>query len=235
MGIYGVYIISKSGGMIFNYDHNLPVIETEKTFSYPLDIKLSMEQKRLTVVFGERDGIKIGHVLLAVNGTPVFVSSDGKRAVVKASAAANNSSSSTGGEDMDILEMLGQSQAYPIDLKFGRPRATTNEKIVLTSMLHALHALAVQLSPEIGSSGIQELETDTFKLHCSQTLTGVKFLVVAEPKQAGVDQLLDKIYELYSDYALKNPFYSLEMPIRADLFDQHLHTAIDQIEKTGFI
>ena len=71
MGIYGVYIISKSGGMIFNYDHNLPVIETEKTFSYPLDIKLSMEQKRLTVVFGERDGIKIGHVLLAVNGVPV--------------------------------------------------------------------------------------------------------------------------------------------------------------------
>ena len=48
----------------------------------------------------------------------------------------------------------------------------------------------------------------------SQTLTGVKFLVVAEPKQAGCDQLLDKIYELYSDYALKNPFYSLEMPIR---------------------
>ena len=71
MGIYGVFIISKSGGMIFNYDHNLPVIETEKTFSYPLDIKLSMEQKRLTVVFGERDGIKIGHVLLAVNGVPV--------------------------------------------------------------------------------------------------------------------------------------------------------------------
>jgi len=237
MGIYGVFIISKSGGMIFNYDHNLPVIETEKTFSYPLDIKLSMEQKRLTVVFGERDGIKIGHVLLAVNGVPVSVSQDGKRAVVRASASSGTTTndSSTGNEDRDVLDMLGQSKSYPIDLKFGRPRATTNEKIVLTSMLHALHALAVQLSPEVGSSGIQELETDTFKLHCSQTLTGVKFLVVAEPKQAGCDQLLDKIYELYSDYALKNPFYSLEMPIRADLFDQHLQTAIDQIEKTGFI
>ena len=32
--------------------------------------------------------------------------------------------------------------------------------------------------------------------------------------KAGVDQLLDKIYELYADFALKNPFYSLEMPIR---------------------
>lgn len=59
--------------------------------------------------------------------------------------------------------------------------------------------------------------------------------MVSDPKQAGVDQLLDKIYELYADYALKNPFYSLEMPIRADLFDQNLQTAIDQIERTGFI
>ena len=96
-------------------------------------------------------------------------------------------------------------------------------------------ALAVQLSPELGSSGIQELETDTFKLCCSQTVTGVKFLVVCDPKQMGVDQLLDKIYELYADFALKNPFYSLEMPIRADLFDQNLQVAIDQIERTGFI
>jgi hypothetical protein len=68
-----------------------------------------------------------------------------------------------------------------------------------------------------------------------QTVTGVKFLVVSDPKQQGIDQLLDKIYELYSDFALKNPFYSLEMPIRADLFDQNLQVAIDQIERTGFI
>jgi len=58
---------------------------------------------------------------------------------------------------------------------------------------------------------------------------------VADRNQAGVDQLLDKIYELYADFALKNPFYSLEMPIRADLFDEQLQVAIDQIERTGFI
>jgi len=58
---------------------------------------------------------------------------------------------------------------------------------------------------------------------------------VSDPRQQGVDQLLDKVYELYADYALKNPFYSLEMPIRADLFDSHLQTAVDQIERTGFI
>jgi len=86
-----------------------------------------------------------------------------------------------------------------------------------------------------GSSGIKELETDTFKLHCNQTVTGVKFIVISDRNQQGVGQLLDKVYELYADFALKNPFYSLEMPIRADLFEEHLQVAIDQIEKTGFI
>lgn len=57
MVIYGVYIVSKSGGLIFNHDHNVPKIETEKPFNYPLDIKLSYENKKIVVSFGQRDGI----------------------------------------------------------------------------------------------------------------------------------------------------------------------------------
>lgn len=224
MGIYNIFIVSKSGGLIYHYDHNLPVRETEKTFGYPLDIKLELDHKRVAVVFGERDGIRIGHSLLSVNGTPVVV--QGGQAILEGAAEGHG----------DVFEMINKKENYPLNLKFGRPsRLTTNEKIVLASMFYPLHALAVQLSPELNSSGIQEMETDTFKLYCSQTLTGVKFLVVCDPKQIGIDQLLDKIYELYSDFALKNPFYSLEMPIRADLFDQHLSVAIDQIERTGII
>ncbi len=66
-----------------------------------------------------------------------------------------------------------------------------------------------------------------------QSIMTVTRLIMSQ--QMGIDQLLDKIYELYSDFALKNPFYSLEMPIRADLFDTNLQVAIDQIERTGFI
>lgn len=43
---------------------------------------------------------------------------------------------------------------------------------------------------------------------------GVKFIVMSDPKQQKIDELLSKIYELYSDYVLKNPFYSVDMPIR---------------------
>lgn len=58
-------------------------------------------------------------------------------------------------------------------------------------------------------------------------------MVISDPKQNGVETLLHRVYELYSDYALKNPFYSLEMPIRCELFDEHLKTALDQAERLG--
>ena len=30
MSVYHVFIVSKSGGLIFNYDHNIPDTETDK-------------------------------------------------------------------------------------------------------------------------------------------------------------------------------------------------------------
>ena len=59
-GIYSVYIISRSGGLIFNYDieSNYPSTEVEKTFSYPLDVKLEYANQRISVMFGQRDNIK---------------------------------------------------------------------------------------------------------------------------------------------------------------------------------
>ena len=44
--------------------------------------------------------------------------------------------------------------------------------------------------------------------------SGIKFIIISDTKQQKVEELLRKIYELYSDYVLKNPFYSLDMPIR---------------------
>ena len=58
-------------------------------------------------------------------------------------------------------------------------------------------------------------------------------MVVAEPIQSGLETLLKKIYELYADYALKNPFYSLEQPLRCELFDINLTALLESFEKTG--
>ncbi|CAB3365514.1 Hypothetical predicted protein [Cloeon dipterum] len=213
MGIYSVYIVSKSGGLIFQHDHLVPKVETEKTCSFPLDIKLIFENKRIVVNYGQRDGIMVGHQLLAINGVQVTgrVLEDGR----------------------DALDILEKPENYPVNLKFGRPKMTTNDKLFLASMFYPLFAIAIQLSPEPKSSGIEVLEADTFKLHCYQTPTGVKFMVICEPSQQGMDILLKKIYELYADYALKNPFYSLEMPIRCELFDTNLQSLLETVEKSG--
>lgn len=37
-----------------------------------------------------------------------------------------------------------------------------------------------------------------------------------------VPRLLRKVFDLYTDYVLKNPFYETEMPIRCELFDANL-------------
>ena len=95
----GSIIVSKSGGLIYHYDHNVPPRETEKTFSFPLDIKLELEHKRIAVVFGERDGIKIGHSLLAVNGTKVKV--ENGKALIE----------NDGNDGKDVFEVL---IIYPI-------------------------------------------------------------------------------------------------------------------------
>jgi len=155
----------------------------------------------------------VGHVLTAVNGNAI-----------------------TGREledGRDILNMLEQPENFPITLKFNRAKMTTNEKIFLASMFYPLFAIASQLSPEPRSSGIEILEADTFRLYCFQTLTGIKFMIVAEPSQPGMEILLKRVYDLYADYALKNPFYALEMPIRCELFEINLQTLLETVEKSG--
>lgn len=71
-------------------------------------------------------------------------------------------------------------------------------------------------------SGIEVLETGLFRLTCFQTVSGMKFLLFTEPTQPNVEAILRRVYELYADYVMKNPFYQLEMPIRAENFDRHL-------------
>lgn len=155
----------------------------------------------------------VGHVLLSVNGIGVT----GKQL----------------DDGRDVFEVLADQENFPVSLRFARARMTTNEKIFLASMFYPLFAIASQLSPEPRCSGIEVLEADTFRLHCFQTLTGVKLMCVCDPQQQGVEQLLRRLYELYADYALKNPFYSLEMPIRCELFETNLASLLEQVEKTG--
>lgn len=78
-------------------------------------------------------------------------------------------------------------------------------------------------------TGLEVMETENFRLQCFNTMTGTKFLLFTDTTQTNIDVTLRRIYDLYSDYVMKNPFYQLEMPIRCEMFERKLLSYIREI------
>jgi hypothetical protein len=106
---------------------------------------------------------------------------------------------------------------------------------MMSSIFHAQHAIAAQLSPVTPASGIVQVDGDHFCIVCLQTMTGLKLVAVVDTSSLNVNALLMKVYELYADFALKNPFYALDMPIRCALFDTALAALLDRYNKSGSV
>ncbi|KAI8056951.1 Sybindin-like protein [Syncephalis plumigaleata] len=115
------------------------------------------------------------------------------------------------------------------DFGDGLNKLSGNDYLILAGTFHGVHAIASKISPIPGSSGIEMIEADTFRIYCFQTLTGIKFLLITDPQHANADQHTRKIYEFYADYAMKNPFHTPEMPVRCELFDQRLAKFIQTV------
>ncbi|XP_065322029.1 trafficking protein particle complex subunit 4-like isoform X2 [Gordionus sp. m RMFG-2023] len=182
-----------TGSLIYNVENEEIYSHVENIYNFPLNLILKTNTDSITVEFGDKDLVKSGYVLSEINGRAIKL------------IYTNNQS---------VLDYLKDKAHYPVRLKFSSPRLKANDKIMLASMFHSLYAIISQLSPENNCKGIESIETDIYKLCCFQTLTSTKFLLIVDNKQNCTDLLLNKLYELYADYVLKNPFYSLEMPIR---------------------
>ena len=61
------------------------------------------------------------------------------------------------------------------------PKLGGNDYLRLASTFHGLHAITSNLSPTGSSSGIEVLESETFKLQCYQTPTGMPSLFIFYP------------------------------------------------------
>eukprot|EP00906_Rhabdomonas_costata_P034300 RCo048277 len=109
-----------------------------------------------------------------------------------------------------------------------------NAYLKLSGCFHAQHALARQLSPVGGDSGIEYIEAEDFKLFCYEAPTGVKFVLITGRQTQNingkVDAVLRAIYELYADYVLKNHFYDMDQPIRVEKWETKLEALIEQAE-----
>lgn len=129
----------------------------------------------------------------------------------------------------------------------GLNKISTNDYLVLAGTFHGVHAITARLNPipqqqpnrnsaSAGSmnrpepsSGLEVLESENFRLQCFTTLTGIKFLLFTDTTQTNVDLTIRRVYEMYTDYVMKNPFYQLEMPVRCDLFERKLTSYIREI------
>ncbi|KAI0838965.1 Sybindin-like protein [Hypoxylon sp. FL0890] len=137
----------------------------------------------------------------------------------------------------------------------GLNQLNTNDYLVLAGTFHGVHAITARLNPLKGlmaqqqpatvtaggvpipsrpepPSGLEVLESENFRLQCFNTLTGTKFLLFTDTMQTNVDVVMRKVYDLYSDYVMKNPFYQLEMPIRCETFDRKLNSYIREINSS---
>lgn len=148
-----------------------------------------------------------------------------------------------------LLE-LSMGEIYPL-ASLLRP----NTSRLLAHLIDRVHAITARLNPLKGlinsqhqtavtaggvpiptrpepPSGLEVLESENFRLQCFNTLTGTKFLLFTDTMQTNVDLAMRKIYDLYSDYVMKNPFYQLEMPIRCETFDRKLNSYIREINSS---
>lgn len=117
-----------------------------------------------------------------------------------------------------------------------------DQEIYVASIFHALSTISKQISPVPSDSktfkeplGIKTLEADSFKVHCLETYTGMRFLGITKPEVKDITKFLQSVYEIYTDAVLKNPFYDLDMPIRLELFDRQLERVLADIRSAiGF-
>ncbi|EGW34834.1 uncharacterized protein SPAPADRAFT_57929 [Spathaspora passalidarum NRRL Y-27907] len=93
-------------------------------------------------------------------------------------------------------------------------------------------------SPNTNRSGLQNIETSLFNLYIFQTVTGLKFMLITAPNPAEhkgelnkqydmAHELFRQLYMLYSDFVMKDPFYSLDMPIKNPLFDTKVRELVN--------
>lgn len=115
--------------------------------------------------------------------------------------------------------------AYMRRLREGRERLRTNEQLRLASLVHSMHTVASEVSPVEGCEGIEVMSSNELELHMLRAPTGTTFLVAADASASGVRSFLWKVYELYSDYCLKDPFHEADMPIHSSPFDTAVRAA----------
>ncbi|WWC87023.1 uncharacterized protein L201_001906 [Kwoniella dendrophila CBS 6074] len=113
------------------------------------------------------------------------------------------------------------------------PPQPVNTILTLAGILHGIHAITAKLDPApipgTPTGGLESFEAEGWGGKVFLTPTGTKFVVLHSLPQSGLEELMRRIYEIYSDAVMKNPFHTPEMPINSALFDTKLQTLMSSM------
>lgn len=111
-------------------------------------------------------------------------------------------------------------------------RLSSNECLIVASTLQGVNEIVGTVGSFIDNkkprSKVERIDwsgadaTSPFSIFCTHTPTGIKFIAIATPETNGIETLLGSLYRLYCDWALKNPFQLMDMPVRSERFDQEV-------------
>ena len=120
---------------------------------------------------------------------------------------------------------------------------STNILIGLASRFYSLDNLQSTIVPErakaiyqksdldfINKSRIQDIETSTFRLSVFQSVTGLRFVLItdAETPAKQNQSSLQLIYRAFTDFVLKDPFYSVDSPINNRQFTSEVNKVLER-------
>ncbi|KAF8413246.1 hypothetical protein HHK36_001222 [Tetracentron sinense] len=122
--------------------------------------------------------------------------------------------------------------------EWNRPLRTLNvqqDHKLMFGLLFSLKSFTSKMDPtgvEKGNLGVPQLpgqgcsfhsfRTNTYKLSLMESPSGIKIILVTHPKISDLRESLKYIYNLYVEYAVKNPLYTPGTPIRCELFNTNL-------------
>lgn len=221
MAIKSLFIINKSGGLIYQRDF-LPLLHSK------------MSSNEYLILAGTLHGV----IAIASQLTP------------KVLQVSSDSSESSSAKDKTAREDINTPSSEPIGtLTNGMDPAdhviTYEPGMITESMTSTTPGqpngsyLALDYFPEnfmsCNKSGMKSIVTNDFSVFIYQTLTGIKFVLVSTQQNTSnralklAENILRKVYCIYSDYVVKNPFYSADMVIRNELFDVKLQKLVSSL------
>lgn len=104
-----------------------------------------------------------------------------------------------------------------------------NLDMVMSSYIHTIyaHVLDLQITPEPDTIVPLVITMKSIVITVYKTFTNYTFLFMHENEVSHATFL--KAYKLFVDYALKDPFYILEMPINSEKFDTNLKKLLNSV------